>query len=502
MSVDRVVVVGAGLGGLACALHLAGRGRRVVVLERSSRPGGHCGRLEAGGYLFDTGPTVLTLPELVAGTLAAVGEEASDWLTLERLDPAYRAWFPDGSHLDVVADPPRMAAQLREVCGPREADGYLRLVARLERLWRAQWRRFIASDPARVWHLANVDLVRLVAAGGFGRWQALVDRHLADARTRRVFSFQAMYAGLAPHRALACYAMISYLDAVCGVWFPRGGMHALAQALAGAADKHGVELRYGTAAARVEVRGDRAVAVVTAAGERIPADAVVLNLDRPAAAALLPDAGPGRVPRLRRPRWSPSCVVLHLGARWVNDRAAHHNLLFGTAWRRTFTEVVEEGRLMSDPSLLVTVPSTTDPSLAPAGGHTYYVLAPVPNTEVGAGLRWDEESTRRYADRVLEVLAARGWSGLADAVEVRRVVGPAEWEAAGLAAGTPFSLAHTFSQTGPFRPSIRHPGLANVVFTGAGTRPGVGVPMVLVSGRLAADALTGRAAGDGWPPVL
>jgi phytoene desaturase len=482
-----VVVVGAGLGGLACALHLAGRGRQVTVLERADQPGGRCGRQVAGGYQFDTGPTVLTMPELIGQALAAVGEELGDWLTLRRLEPAYRAWFPDGSHLDVIADPSRMAAQLVDRCGRREADGYLRFVARLRELWHAQRADFIERDLDRASALLTPSLVRLVAAGGFGRWQALVDRHFRDPRTRRIFSFQAMYAGLAPHRALASYAVISYLDSVRGVWFPHGGMHAVPQALAGAAEKHGVRFRYGTGVARVEVRGDRARAVVTTAGERIAAGAVVLNPDLAAAHALLP--GP---PPRRRLRYSPSCVVVHLGARQGFGRIAHHNLHFGAAWRRTFREVIEDGRLMSDPSLLLTNPSRDDPSLAPAGRHTYYLLAPVPNTVAGGASRWRDGLAQRYADELVEVLEARGYRGLGDSVEVRRVTGPAEWESAGLAAGTPFAAAHTFAQTGPFRPAIRHPRLANVVFTGSGTRPGVGVPMVLISGRLAADALTRR----------
>src|SRR5690606_2471784 len=155
-----------------------------------------------------------------------------------------------------------------------------------------------------------------------------------DPRTRRVFSFQTMYAGLAPHQALACYAVIAYLDAVCGVYFPRGGVHALPRALAGAAEKHSVTIRYSTAAVRVETRAARAVAVHTDTGERLPADAVVLNADLPAAYRLLPGPGPAR-----RLRHSPSCVVVHVGASRGYSRIAHHNLHFGRSWRRTFDEV-------------------------------------------------------------------------------------------------------------------------------------------------------------------
>jgi phytoene desaturase len=234
-----VVVVGAGLGGLACALHLAGAGRQVTVLERAEQPGGRAGRLAMAGYEFDTGPTVLTMPELIEEALAAVGERLTDWLTLTALDPAYRAWFPDGSYLDVIADPARMAQHLAEVCGAQEADGYRRFVAYLRRLWRLQRAGFIERNFDRPSDLLTADLLRLVAAGGFGRLQRRIDRFFQDPRTRRIFSFQALYAGLAPHRALASYAVIAYLDAVCGVYFPQGGIHAVPRALAAAASKHG-----------------------------------------------------------------------------------------------------------------------------------------------------------------------------------------------------------------------------------------------------------------------
>ncbi|GFJ90369.1 hypothetical protein Prum_040110 [Phytohabitans rumicis] len=197
---DRVVVVGAGLGGLACALHLAGAGREVTVLEREAVPGGRAGRLTVDGYDFDTGPTVLTMPDLVAEALAAVGERLPDWLELTPLEPAYRAHFPDGSTLDVIADTARMAGEIGRVCGPREADGYLRFVDYARRLWRLERADFIERNLDSPTDLLNANLVRLLLMGGFRRLQTKVDRFFADPRTRRIFSFQAMYAGLAPVR--------------------------------------------------------------------------------------------------------------------------------------------------------------------------------------------------------------------------------------------------------------------------------------------------------------
>jgi phytoene desaturase len=479
------VIVGAGLGGLACALHLAGAGRQVLVLEREAEPGGRAGILRSGGFRFDTGPTVLTMPELLAQALAAVGEELTDWLRLTRLDPAYRAWYPDGSYLDVIADPDRMAAEVARVCGPREADGYRRFVEYTRWLWSVQRADFIERNLDRPRDLVTANLLRLLGAGAFGRLQRLVDRYFRDERTRRVFSFQAMYAGLAPSNALALYAVIAYLDTVAGVYHPHGGMHAVPAALAQAAQKHGVEIHYSTEAARVAVRGGRAVEVHTTDGRAFPADAVVLNADTEAAFALLPGGPP------RRQRYSPSCVVLHVGSSRAYDQTAHHNIHFGQAWRRTFDEVIRRGELMSDPSLLVTNPTRTDLTVAPPGRQTYYVLAPVPNL-VTAAFDWRGGLAQRYADELVAVLERRGYAGFGEAIVERHIVTPADWAADGLAAGTPFAAAHTLAQTGPFRSPNLHPRLDNVVFTGSGTTPGVGVPMVLISGRLAAQRITGR----------
>ncbi|CAO5245049.1 phytoene desaturase family protein [Frankia sp. AgKG'84/4] len=484
---DHVVIVGAGFAGLSAALRLAGAGRRVTVLEREPVPGGRAGLLSVGGYRFDTGPTVLTMPELIADALDCVGEDLDQWVTLTRLDPMYRAFFDDGSSLDVCADPADTAARIRAVCGPAEAAGFERYVELVTAMFRAQLTRFIDAQVDSPVALLRPQLARLAALGGFRRLAPVVNRYLKDPRTRRMFSFQAMYAGLAPHDALALYSVISYMDCVAGVYHPTGGLHAVAEGMAGAAAKHGVTLRYDTTVTRVEVQGGRAVAVHTAAGERIAADAVVLNPDLPIAYAELlpPTVAPAR---LRRLRYSPSCFLLLAGARVDYPHGAHHTIHFGGAWRRTFREIIDRGELMSDPSFLVSTPSRSEPALAPAGAHAYYVLFPTPN--LTAGLDWSV-LRGRYRDEVVATCERRGYPGFGAAIEVERVTTPADWRALGMAAGAPFAAAHTLRQTGPFRPANMAPGLANVVFAGSGTRPGVGVPMVLISGRLAAERILG-----------
>lgn len=486
---DHVVVVGAGLAGLSAALHLLGAGRRVTVVERDPLPGGRAGRLERGGFLMDTGPTVLTMPDLVEEGFAAVGARMADHLDLVELHPAYRARFADGSALDVHTRSEPMEEEVRRFAGPREAEGYRRLRTWLEKLYAVQMRRFIDANFDSPLQLVHPDLARLAALGGFGRLDARIGRFLSDERLRRVFTFQSLYAGVAPARALAAYAVIAYMDTVAGVWFPRGGMHALPRAMAGAAALAGAEFHHGHTVEALERRGERIVAVRTDRA-RFPCDAVVLTPDLPVSYGLL-GAAPRRPVRLRH---APSAVVLHAGTDRTWAGLGHHTISFGHAWHDTFDELTRSGRLMSDPSLLVTRPTATDPDLAPAGKHLHYILAPCPNTETGPGVREWRELGPRYRDSLLRELERRGLDGLGAAVETECLVTPAEWTAQGHAAGSPFSAAHTFAQTGPFRPRNLVRGTVNAVLAGCGTTPGVGVPTVLISGKLAAARITGPAA--------
>ena len=486
---ERVVVVGAGLAGLAAALHLRGAGREVLVLEREAVPGGRAGILEVDGYRFDTGPTVLTMPDLVQAALDPVGERLEDWLTLTRLDPAYRAHYPDGSTLDVRASVDDTADEVERVCGAREAEGFRRFADWVSQLYRVEMGSFIDRNIDSPLNLVSADLARLAALGGFRRLAPAVNRYLKDERTRRLYSFQSMYAGLSPHDALALYAVIAYMDSVNGVYFPAGGMHALPMALAGAAEKHGVEIRCSTAVSRVEVTRGRATAVITDDGERIACDVVVLNPDLPVAyRELLPAE---RAPkRLSRQTYSPSCFLMLVGSRASYSQTAHHSIHFGRAWKQTFRELINDQQLMSDPSFLVSNPTQTDPLLAPAGRESYYVLFPTPNLD--ADLDWSVIGPR-YRDECIARLEAAGYVGFGEAIEVEDVTTPADWAARGMERGAPFAAAHSFRQTGPFRMANLAPHVEGVVFTGSGTQPGVGIPMVLISGRLAAQRITGTA---------
>jgi phytoene desaturase len=479
-----VVVIGAGLAGLAAACHLVGAGFEVIVVEREAGPGGRCGQLLRDGFSFDTGPSVLTMRDLVSEALSAAGTAIDRALPMQRLDPAYRARFVDGSTILVRSGHAAMRAEIEATCGTADAAAFDAFVEWLRELYAVEMPHFIDRNyDSPLGLLASpLAVARLIRLGAFSRLGRVVARRFSDPRLRRLFSFQAMYAGLAPSDALALYAVITYMDSIEGVWFPEGGMNALPTALAAAAENAGAGMVWGSEVRGLIRRSDGRVAGVRLAdGERLHADAVICTLDLPVAyARLLPELTPPRA--TRSGTYSPSAVVWHVGVRGTPPaETAHHNIHFGGEWDAAFDALLRQRRLMPDPSRLVTVPSLDDPTLAPPGCSTLYVLEPVPNLE--AGLDWRREAGP-MRERLRGFLQAEGYP---TDISAEELITPLDWQARGMRAGTPFALAHTFAQTGPFRPANVERRAPGAFFAGSGTVPGVGVPMVLISGKLAAQ---------------
>ncbi|GAB3913411.1 phytoene dehydrogenase [Microlunatus endophyticus] len=491
---SKIVIVGAGLAGLSAGCRLLGQGHEVTVLEQSSQVGGVAGRLQQDGFSFDTGPTVLTMPSLIDDTLRCVGSRLADRLPLRRLEPAYRGRFADGSTIDVHTDPAEMLAEIERSCGPQEVRRFQRFVSWVTRLYELEFSTFIDVNYRTPLDLLRspATLARLFAAGGFGRLGPAIGRRIADPRLQRLMSFQALYVGLSPSEALAIYAVISYLDSISGVWFPDGGMHAVPRALADAFVDAGGVLATGQPVTGLITDSRGRVAGVRTGDDRLMADAVVCTGDLSTTyRKLLPMLRPPR--RLGSGRYAPSAVVWHLGVRGLPDeRVRHHNIHFGRSWEESFTAMLQHGRLMPDPSRLVTVPSLDDAGSAPDGCSTLYVLEPVPNT--AADIDWQDQSDF-FRDRLGAFLNSAGYPS---EVITEKLITPQDWANQGHSHGTPFALAHTFGQTGPFRPANHDHRVPGLFFAGSGTVPGVGVPMVIISGRLAAqrvgDYLTGRTA--------
>jgi phytoene desaturase len=479
----RVLVIGAGLGGLAAGAHLVRDGHDVTILERGAIPGGRAGVIERDGFRLDTGPAVLTMPQLLEEVFTAAGTQLADHVRLRPVDPMYRLVYPDGSVLHIRRGRAVMAEEIRAFSGPRSAAAFERFADWVTDLYQLEMPHFIDAqydsvlDLARRWRAG----LRLARLGGFRRLGRKVASFFDDVRLQQAFTFQALYAGVAPSHALALYAVITYMDAIEGVFVPVGGVHALVTGLAAAVESAGVRIRYDAAVTRIVQCGGAVTGVELDGGDAVAADAVVCNADLPVAYRTLLDGVPA--PRVaRHGRYSPSCLLWLAGVRGdPPDGTAHHNIHVGSEWDEAFRSIIDAGELMADPSTLVTMHSLDDPSLAPPGCSTLYALEPVPNLDG----RVDWRSRREAAvERLRRRVAAAGYP---TDVLTEEIYDPMDWEEQGLERGTPFALAHTFRQSGPFRPRNVDRRVPGLVFAGSSTVPGVGVPMVVLSGKLAAE---------------
>lgn len=481
----RVVVIGAGIGGLSAAAHLVGAGHDVTVVEREARAGGRAGLVREHGFVLDTGPTVLTMPHLVEATFAAAGRDMSQYLTIEPVDPMYRAVFADGSELRVRAGRDAMREEIRRFANAREAGAFGEFCDWVTELYQLEMPTFIDTnydsviDVLRPWRRL-LDLIRL---GGFGRLDEKVATFFDDERLQRLFGFPSLFAGLVPHDALALFAVMSYADTIGGVFTAPGGIHTVPEALAAALADVGVDVRYDTPVTRILRGGEGRVSGVELGDSvRVRADAVVCNVDLPVAYRTL--LGGVDAPRVaRRGRYSPSCLLWVAGVRGrPPEGAARHNIHFGRDSDEASRALVRRGRRSADPSTLVTLPALGDESLVPSGCTAIHARELVPNLD--GKIDWAGDGDR-IADELRRRVGALGYPF--DDVVVERTVDPLDWEAMGLERGTPFALAHTVRQSGPFRPGNVDRRVPGLVFTGASTVPGVGVPTVLLSGKLAAE---------------
>lgn len=494
----RVAVVGAGVGGLAAAARLAHAGFDVQVFEKHARPGGRCGQLVVDGFTFDIGPTILLMPEVVARTFEAVGRRLPDCLPLERCHPNYAIRYRDGSTLTLGSDLSALSADVERL-SPGSSEGFRRFLALSGRMYRTSLERFVLRNfdhagqffsPGNLRHILGLRAHRSLAS--------VVRGMLRDERLQAAVTFQTMYLGMSPYQAPAMYGLLPFSEMGVGIYFPHGGLYQLPVALARLAAELGAALHYRTEVRRILSTPGAVQGLELADGTRIEADLVLCNVDLPWAYRNLLDPAHTGLARAKRLRYTSSGYMLYLGLSRSVLGLGHHNVFFGRDYRGSFDDIFQRHRVPEDPSFYVAVPNRTDPSMAPPGKDSLYVLVPVPQRH--PALDWAVEGPRVRA-KVLARLAAEGFP-VEQRIEVERVFTPDDWESTfALENGSAFGLSMHLGQVGPFRPANQDRRLRNLFFVGASTQPGTGLPTVMVSAELAVERMCAHARSLGFQPA-
>jgi phytoene desaturase (3,4-didehydrolycopene-forming) len=488
MKQKSVIVIGAGIGGITAAIHLAKHGMHVTVVEKNSRPGGRCDRLSRVGHHFDTGPTLLVMPLLYESEFHALGTSLHEQLELIRVDPTYQLVFDDGSQLALTSDMKSMRGQL-ETIQPGSFEGFLRYLQEGSRHYQLTLEHLVNRDFRKASDLFNPQLLPLLfrlkpLANHYRNMAAYFD----DPRLKAAFTFQDIYMGLSPFEAPATFSMMPYTELAHGVWYPKGSMYRIVEALMDLAREAGVEFIFDTPVKEIQTDSTQAKGILFSDGTVLDADIVLANADLPYVYQnLLPKDG--KTESFAHKRFSCSVISFFWGMDKTFESIGPHTLFLADDYRENFERIDRDLSLPANPSLYIHAPARLDPSMAPRGQDTLIAIVPVGHLSEDGEQNWSKlrDEGRQHVFRRLESL---GITNFRSHIKFEESYTPLSWRKRyNLMKGSTHGLAHTLTQMACFRPANRHSHYKNLYFVGASTHPGTGIPTAMVSGRLVSERI-------------
>lgn len=482
----KAMVIGGGIGGLSAAIRLAVRGWDVTLVEQNPQVGGKMNEIVADGFRWDTGPSVITMRHVLEDLFAVAGARLEDYLTLLPLDPLTRYFWPDDAQLDASANLSDMAAAIARF-DERDVEGYLRYLAYAAQIHRITGPVFIYDRPPRPKSFLKVPLLDWSKADPFRTMDAAIRAHVRSPKLRQLLGRFATYVGGSPYEAPATLNVIAHVELVGGVWYPQGGIYAIARAFARLAESVGVKIMTGCGVKHIRVENDRTTGVVLSDGTNLESDAVICNLDVATTyQRLLPQTDKVKRRLATLVKQEPSCsgFVMLLGVNGQHNALAHHNILFSTDYPREFRQIFKDRIPPDDPTIYIAITSKTDSTHAPSGCENWFVLVNVP--ALTENVDWSTYAPQ-YRALILKRIADFGFD-IRDKIQSERILTPIDLQRmTGAFRGALYGASANSKWTAFRRPHNRCPDVHGLYFAGGTTHPGGGVPMVTLSGKVAAE---------------
>jgi phytoene desaturase len=487
----KAVIIGAGMGGLATALRLAEQGFEVTICEKQARPGGRSSVLEENGFRLDMGPTILVMKDAFEDTYRSIGEDINKRLEFVQLDPNYRVYYHDDTHLDLFSNMAMLAKEVEKIEAGAAEELFDFLGSSAKKY--ALGMDFVDRNYDRITDLANFkSLGQMVSTRSHQNLYGQVSRFFkGNDKLAKAFSFHSMFLGLSPFDALAMYSLITYADLAHGMWFPKGGIYRIVEDMVSLAEERGVVIKTAAPVAEIDIEAGKVSGVRLESGEQINADIVISNADLPYTYRnLINGNAPKEYSSQKLDRMSYACsgYILYLGVDQPYPHMRHQSLYFSEDYKANLDAIFHKKTLPEEPSFHLSIPTATDPSLAPDGHSAIYVLAPMPN--LSAGIDWDQaapivrEKLLNQLERIIE-------PRIREHIVWEREYRPTDWENdVNAELGTAFgSFSHGLMQSAYFRPHNKSKTIDGLYFVGQSTYPGIGMPMVHISAKLVSERI-------------